>query len=176
MPGGPSAAAGLRPGDLVERMDGAPVASATDLTRHVALAHPGDAIHLGVLRDGRAEEVTIRSGLRPSEAQLASNQVPSQEQMQPTPTSGLVLGMQLEPNPAGGVTIDGVKAGSDAGEKGLSAGDVILRAGDHRVTSAADVAAAAAEARHAGRKDILVLVAHNGRQLFLPLAANGVAG
>ncbi|HLK25593.1 MAG TPA: Do family serine endopeptidase [Caulobacteraceae bacterium] len=173
-PGGPSDKAGLRSGDIVESLNGALVATATELTREIALARPGDAIRLGVLRDGRQEDITVRSGLRPSEAALAQNQAPD-EAVQPSASSGLVLGMQLEPNPSGGVTIAGVKPDSDAGEKGLSAGDVILRAGSHGVRSAADLAAAAAEARHAGRKSILVLVAHNGRQLYVPLSANGEA-
>jgi hypothetical protein len=50
---------------------------------------------------------------------------------------------------------------------------VILRAGQHRVESPADVSAAVAEAKRSGRKDILLFVAHSGRNLFVPLAING---
>jgi serine protease Do len=83
--------------------------------------------------------------------------------------------MQLETNPSGGVVIDGARPDSDAGDKGLAGGDVILRAGQERVQTPADVAAAAEAAKRAGRKDLLVLVARNGQQLYVPLAIDKAA-
>ena len=174
-PGGPSDTAGLKSGDVVERVDGAPVTTATDLTREVALVRPGNVIHLGLLRDGRDEDIAVRSSSRPSEASLASNENLGGT-MEPGAAGGNVLGMQLEPNANGGVTIDAVRPDSDAADRGLNAGDVILRAGQRAVSTPADVAAAAADAQRAGRHDLLVLVAHNGRQLYVPLATNGAAG
>jgi serine protease Do len=71
--GGPASKAGLQTGDLVTRIDGHEVLSNSDLTRQVALVSPGQEIHLSVLRDGRAQEVTIKAGERPSEEALARN-------------------------------------------------------------------------------------------------------
>jgi len=71
--GGPAARAGLQTGDLVIRIDGHEVESQTDLTRRVAMVSPGQDMHLTVLRDGRVEQVTVRSGERPSEEALARN-------------------------------------------------------------------------------------------------------
>jgi serine protease Do len=71
--GGPAAKGGLQTGDLVTKIDGHEVESQTDLTRQVALVSPGQDMHLTVLRDGRVQEVTIRSGERPSEEALARN-------------------------------------------------------------------------------------------------------
>jgi serine protease Do len=72
-PGGPAARAGLQPGDLVTRIDGHEVLSNADLTRHVGLVAVGGDIHLQVLRDGQARQVTIRAGERPSEDKVALN-------------------------------------------------------------------------------------------------------
>ena len=72
-PGGPAAKSGLQQGDLVTRIDGHEVESQNDLTRQVALVSPGQDMHLSVLRDGRAQEITVRSGTRPSEDELARN-------------------------------------------------------------------------------------------------------
>ena len=72
-PGGPAAKGGLQTGDLVTRIDGHEVTSQTDLTRQVALVSPGQDMHLSVLRDGKAQEITVRSGTRPSEDELARN-------------------------------------------------------------------------------------------------------
>jgi serine protease Do len=78
--GGPASRAGLQTGDLVTRINGHEVESQTDLTRHVALVSPGQDIHLTVLRDGRVQEITVRSGERPSEEALARN---DQQEQQP---------------------------------------------------------------------------------------------
>jgi len=71
--GGPAAKGGLQTGDLITRIDGHEVASNSDLTRQVALVSPGQDMHLTVLRDGHVQEVTVRSGTRPSEEDLARN-------------------------------------------------------------------------------------------------------
>ena len=71
--GGPAANGGLQTGDLGTRIDGREVASQTDLTRQVALVAPGHDMRLTVLRDGRVQEMTVKSGERPSEEALARN-------------------------------------------------------------------------------------------------------
>jgi serine protease Do len=70
-PGGPSERAGLRTGDLILKVDGRDVASASDLTRRVGLVRPGEEVRLQVKRDGRLQDVVIRSGERPSEEVVA---------------------------------------------------------------------------------------------------------
>ena len=71
--GGPAAKAGLQTGDLVTRINGHEVESQTDLTRQVALVSPGQDMRLTVLRDGRVQEINVKSGERPSEEALARN-------------------------------------------------------------------------------------------------------
>src|SRR6185312_4533975 len=79
-PDGPAAKGGLQTGDLVTKIDGHEVSSQTDLTRQVALVSPGQDMHLTVLRDGRTQEVTSKSGERPSEEALARNDQDEQPQ------------------------------------------------------------------------------------------------
>ena len=173
-PDGPSQVAGLQPGDLVVRIDGHDIASASDLTRQVALARAGDTIHLQILRQGQAREIDVRSGVRPDQPQLASYDASGQADGPARHAS--VLGMRVEPNPKAGLTIDGVGDDSDAGEKGLQRGDVILSAGGHATATAADLTAAVVEARKAGHKDVLLMVAHNGMPLFVALSVDTAKG
>jgi serine protease Do len=168
-PGGPSEQAGLQPGDVVLKIDGADVDSASDLTRRVALAHAGEKVQLEVRRDGRVRQIDVRSGVRPTEASLTRSLTPNRGDADTQSDARKVLGMRLEPKAGGGVTIGAVASNSDAGEKGLRGGDVILRAGDARTNAPADVAAAVDAARHEGRKSVLLMVNRGGLTIFVPL-------
>ncbi|WP_249138320.1 Do family serine endopeptidase [Phenylobacterium montanum] len=165
-PSGPSAQAGLGSGDVIVSVNGHRVTSASDLTRQVALAHPGETLRLKVRRDGAEREIMVRSGARPSEAALA--RLDDQRTADAAPPSE-PLGLRLAANPNGGVTIKGVATGSDASGKGLRPGDVILRAGLQRTDSPADFEAAVENARHSGRQFLSVLVDHGGRRRFMAL-------
>jgi len=170
-PGGPAEKAGLKAGDVVTRVNGQPIESATDLTRAVGLVHGGDAIRLSVLREGRPQEVTVRSGVRPSEDQLASNDTsPGGRGDDGGKVTPGALGLSVAPDPQGkGVAIAGIESGSDAATKGLRRGDVILQAGGHPTHAAADVRAAVAEARKEGRKQVLLFIARGQQHIFVPV-------
>jgi len=170
-PDGPADRAGLKAGDVVLDVNGQMVEGASDLSRRVALVNPGQTIRLRINRNGQAEALSLTSGTRPSEQQLADNSQPL------APGSGeRMLGMRLEPSPSGGLKVEGVNASSDAGAKGVRPGDVIRRAGDRNLSSVADLSNAVATAKKAGRKDVLVLIARNGRQLFVPLHVDSAQG
>jgi serine protease Do len=168
--GGPAERAGLKPGDLVTKVDGQPIADATELTRAVGHVHAGDAIRLEIRRDGRTQELTIRSGTRPSEDQIAQNGQPRSdgEPDEGGPTGA--LGLSVAPDPQGkGVRVAGVDGNSDAAQKGLRRGDLILQAGGHATHTPADVRAAVAEAKKAGRKQVLLFVDRAGQHIFVPV-------
>ena len=189
VPGGPSQRAGLLQGDVVVSVNGVTVRTSSELTREVAKAKPNDMLHLDVIREGKRRTIDIRSGVRPSERDLASNDnskggnqggpaIPGA----PRPT---VLGMALgpldeatrrrlnAPPTLNGVVVESVVQTSDAGQKGLRRGDVIVRAGDRPVAAPSDLAAVVDAARKAGRTSVLVGVYRQGRTTFLPLKVSG---
>jgi len=186
VPGQPADKAGLQAGDVVIAFNGKPVASSSELTRMVAATHSGDVMHLQVVRGGKTMNVDVQAGLRPSEQEL--NSAPGQEDEQPNqgpstpaPARPQALGMSFGPLdeaarrrygvPADvrGVVVESVSPASDAGQKGLRRGAVILRAGDREVTSPADVPAAVEAARKSGRGSILLQVHQSGRNLFVAI-------
>jgi membrane-associated protease RseP (regulator of RpoE activity) len=61
-PAGPAAFAGLRPGDVVQRIDEEPVASPEDVTQAIAKRRPGSDVQLTILRDGQQQ--TLQTALR----------------------------------------------------------------------------------------------------------------
>ncbi|MBS0363896.1 MAG: Do family serine endopeptidase [Proteobacteria bacterium] len=169
--GGPSAQAGLKPGDVVTKVNGVAIANGSDLTRAVALAKAGDPVRLEVRRDGQMREIVVHSGVRPAEDALASNDraSPGGKGAAEAPAVG-ALGLQVAPDEKGeGVKVAGVDDSSDAGQKGLRRGDVILRAGDHAIHSPAEFKAAVAEAKKAGKKSVLLFVARGGQHSFVPV-------
>ena len=68
-----------------------------------------------------------------------------------------------------GVVVTAVATTSDAARQGLRPGYVIQRAGDRVVNTPADVAAAVADARRAGRPSVLLLINMSGRTGFVPV-------
>ena len=154
------------------------------------LAHAGEDLHLQVLRDGRLLNIAVHSGLRPSESQVASNEAMPDGDQAPDDRGdgGRVLGMRLGPLSAQarqryrvsgeqtGVVVEGFGQHADAQDKGMAPGDVIVKAGAHMVRSPNDVATAVAEARKAGRNDVLLLVSRDGRTAFVPVDVHQAAG
>ena len=65
--------------------------------------------------------------------------------------------------------MESVQASSDAGEKGLRRGDVIVRAGDKDAVSPGDIPAAVDAAKKFGRTSVLLQIHRNGRNLFVPI-------
>jgi serine protease Do len=189
-PGGPADKAGVKSGDVVVGLDGQSVNSATELTRLVAQSHAGEVLHLAILRDGKAMTIDIHSGVRPPEEQLALNQngqdnSPLSAPDAPAADHPHVLGMTLGaldegakrrlsvPTDARGALVLGVKDSSDAGEQGLQAGDIIVRAGDLNVAAPHDVELAVATAKREGRTSILLGIRRDGRTIFVPIKMDG---
>ena len=190
VPGGPSAKAGLVPGDVVVAVNGVTVRTSSELTREVAKARAGDTLHVEVLRDGKRKTVDIRSGVRPTEKELAANdnsgspRTPGAEGG-PAVQLPAVLGLKLAPlddaarrrlnidGPVRGVVVDSVDQSSDAAQRGLRKGDIITQAGGRPVTSASEFAAAVDVAKKGGRPSILVGVLRAGRTTFLPIKVSG---
>lgn len=184
--GAPAARAGLLPEDIVTAVNGVAVKSGSELTREVAKAKPGEIIKLSVLRGGKPRTIDVKSGVRPSEDSLDANDstpddgaAPSPDKAQPHKVEA--LGLTLAPLDAAaraaykidpdvrGVLIAGVKAGSDAGDKGLVKGDVLSSINGVSVATPGEVAAAVAAAQKSGRSSVLAKVVRQNRPVFVPL-------
>ncbi|HZZ30439.1 MAG TPA: trypsin-like peptidase domain-containing protein [Phenylobacterium sp.] len=171
MPDGPGARAGLQSGDLVMKVDGQSVTSASDLIRQVARARAGDSIRLDIRRDGAPRQIDVRSGARPADINLAMNDASG------SGSAGAGgLGLLVAPDPHGGVRVERVAPNSNAGERGVQPGDVIERIGSHPINSAADISHAITDARGGHHDEILVRLSRRGQHLFVPLEVPSAKG
>ncbi len=66
IPGGPAAAAGLQSGDIIVKIDGAPISEGQPLEYLLVQRAPGDVITLTVIRDGTTMDVKVTLGTRPA--------------------------------------------------------------------------------------------------------------
>lgn len=162
-PGGPAERGGLQAGDIVVSLNGRAVADSTDLTRRVGQTSPGDSLRMEILRDGRRQTVTVRSGTRPSEAQLNAGRSGEDQDEGPTqggaPAGTVVEGLTVAPlSPAlrqryeipanvNGVVVTQPGRGE---ARGFAPGYVIMRARNGPVTSVADLQRAVEASRAAG--------------------------
>jgi serine protease Do len=187
-PAGPAAKAGLRAGDVVVRVNGTNVTPDNTLSYMVANIAPGGSAKLDVLRDGKPLSVTATVATRPSEDQLLAETGGDDDDALPdegapgavAPTSSSI-GITVQPLTAAiarsigvdatlqGVVISAVDASSDAAQK-LRRGDVITSVNSTPVRTAADVAKVVAQAKSAGRPQVLLNVTRaRGVSGFIPV-------
>ena len=191
-PGGPAEKAGLDVGDIVKTVNGNPVKGPTELTRRIADVAVGEKVQLSVLRNGKMLNLTLTAALRPGEDELskqlsgkgggnddngpsgsASNTPPviGMSLKALTPESRKAYGIDSNVN---GVVISDLDPNSDAAQKGLKPGDVIIRADNQPVTSQADFGRIVGALQKTGRPSVLVLVSRDGRNVPVPLSLKPV--
>ena len=163
----PAARGGLQPGDVVQGLDGKPVATPRALAAAVAEVKPGATATIEVLRDGKRQEQRVTFGQQPAVREASRGAVPAGPRQDS-------LGLALAPNGKdGGAVVAEIAPDSIAAERGLQPGDVIHRAGDRAVAGPRDVAEAVGAARQAGRTAIALQVERDGGRMIvaLPLKA-----
>jgi serine protease Do len=175
VPNGPAARAGLVQGDVIVRVNNQPVTPDQTVSYLVANTPVGSRVPLEILRGGKRATVYVQVAERPTEEALAKisggaadNQpgAPGTSPNAPQKALGLSLA-PLTPDlgraanlPAGsrGVIVTNVDPNSDAGEKGLQRGDLIVSVNNQLVTTPAQVIGSIDAARKAGRSSVLLLV------------------
>jgi serine protease Do len=175
---GPAKPAGIEPGDVVVKFDGKDVKDPKDLSRVVADTAVGKEVEVIVIRKGAEETKKVTLGRledtdKAKEASAKTKDEPPGEK----PVTQKALGLDLATlskdlrgkykikDSVKGVIITGVDSASDAAEKRLSAGDVIVEVAQEAVSNAADVKKRLDQLKKDGRKSVLLMVANGDGEL-----------
>jgi len=172
---GPAKPAGLETGDVVVKFDGKDVKEPKDLSRAVAASPVGKAVDVLIIRKGKEETRKVTLGRleddKPVQASLKA--APEAEKPATQKALGLDLtGLSKElrakykiKDSVKGVVVTSVDKNSDAAEKRLAAGDVIVEVAQEAVTNAADVSKRIDAVKKGGKKSVLLLVSNGEGEL-----------
>lgn len=173
--GTPAAKAGLKSGDVIEKVNGETVDSARELSRRIASMKPGAKVELSYLRGGKADVATVTLGTMPNDGtKVASREDDGNGQVR--------LGLGLAPAAQVGLSDQGVAVvqvdpDGPAAAKGIEQGDLILDVGGQAVSSPSDVAAQVRSAESSGRKAVLMRVkSAKGQTRFVAISLSKNAG
>ncbi len=170
---GPADKAGIQSGDVVLRFDGKEVDSMRDLPRVVADTPVGKEVDVVVFRKGKEETVKVtvgrlEDGQKAIDASESTDDETTPEDDTPKPVLGMVLSEITDElrdaedigNEINGVYVMEVEEGSNAQDKGITAGDVVVEVNQEAVSTADDVRARIEELSGDGRKNALLMVSN----------------
>jgi serine protease Do len=162
--GSPADQAGLKPGDVIRKVDGQPVVASGDLPALIGQAAPGSRVTLDVWRQGRREELVARLG----DAAERSGPRAQADQGVDQGRLGLALRpLQPEEKRAAGVD-EGLLiagAGGAAALAGVQPGDVLVGVNGVPVKSIAQVR----DALSKSRRSVALLIQREGSRIFVPV-------
>ena len=182
--GEPAANGGIESGDIILEFDGEKIDDYRELQKVVAATEVGDKVKVTVWRNEKKVPLVVTVGeLEKYEEIAAKEDGLGEESESPAAltASTELLGLKLSeltpdlrqqfniPEGVHGVVITDVSFESDAAEKGLRPGDVIIEVSQEQVKSPKEVADKIESAKKIGRRSVLLLIQHEGNRQFVPL-------
>lgn len=171
-PNGPAANSGLKAQDAILQINGDKIADSRDLARKIAEMSPDSSVDVKIWRNNAEQSVKVKLGLFPTGSDVAAKTDGDKKEATPAPASLELsqLGITLMPARApgvDGVVIAEIDASSDAAEKGLKVGDIILAVSGEPVKAPDDVVSGVKKAQDLKRAAVLLHVQSSDQKRFV---------
>jgi serine protease Do len=179
---GPAKPAGIEPGDVVVRFDGKDIKEPKDLSRVVADTAVGKDVDVVIIRKGEEQTKKVTLGRLEDNDKPVPAAVKTPEPAE-KPVTQRALGLDLATlskdlrsrykikDSVKGVIITNVEGASDAAEKRLAPGEVIVEVAQEAVSNAGDVKKRVDQLKKDGKKSVLLLVSNaEGELRFVALS------
>lgn len=177
MPDSPAAKAGIKSGDVILSFDGKGISEMRRLPRIVAETAIGKTVDVKVLRSGDEKALQVKV------AELQDEE--DADETKPEEETGegkdALLGMSLKaltpelreqfniPDDVEGLLIAGVSRKSEAAEKGIQRGDIVLELNQKKVAALAQAKEAIEKAKKDNRASVLLLIQRGDEAMFVAL-------
>ncbi|EJF75257.1 Do family serine endopeptidase [Bartonella alsatica] len=166
---GPAAKAGIKAGDVIISVNGEKINDVRDLAKRIANIEPGEIVTLGVWKSGRESNIKVKLDSMPKNEDKEKGSKYSNERSD----SDEILedyGLIVAPSDEGlGLVVTDVDSDSDAADKGIRPGDVIVTVNNKPVKKASDITDTIKNAQKLGRKAILLQVRTKDENRFVAL-------
>jgi serine protease Do len=161
----PAEDSGIKTGDVILNVNGKEMEDVRAVSRTVADLEPDTDAEIVVWRDEGRKTIDVEIGTFPENLEMASA-APSDGAPEAGTTESLGLALAETPD---GVVIRSVDPASDAAEKGVRPGDVIVKVSGRDVKKPSDVVAGVEEASKADKNSVLLLLRSEEQQRFVAL-------
>lgn len=172
----PAEKGGLKPGDVIQEVNGSNIENASQLKAKVAFITPGQDVKMGIIRDGKKMTLTVKVGSSTDAERAVKGADGSASK---APNAKIIEGFglavadltpqlrnQYQVRGKQGVLVMDVAEGSPAAFAQLQRGDVILEIAKKPMKTVKDVEKALGSSK--GR-DLLFLIERDGRQIVFVL-------
>ncbi|RAV77205.1 PDZ domain-containing protein, partial [Aerococcus loyolae] len=163
-PGSPAQKAGILAGDVIVKANAADMTDGRDVSRTVADLRPGTNAAIELWRNGKAKDVNVAIAVFPDKIETASADTNTPAPAAATQSLGLAL--TLGDN---GVVVQSVDPSSEAAEKGIQPGDIIVKISGKDVKTPSDVVDGVSAAKKADKSSVLLLLRTQDQQRFVAL-------
>jgi serine protease Do len=173
VPDGPAAASGLKGEDAIMAVNGQKIADGKDLARKIAEQDPTSTVDLELWRGHGQQTIKVKLGSLPGSKEETANQERADSQPTVESKKSGKLGLKLAPAEAvgaqEGVAIAEVDPESDAAEKGLTSGDIILRVDGTQVSNTEQVIESLKAVQNKGLKAVMLCVKSGEETRSIPV-------